>query len=790
MEFFMPAERPDGVDAVFPAMDPQGKLRWYKMDEKLYDDIASMYTPYTMHWLAEAVLATPARWFKMGTTGLRPTFAWLRNPQRDLQTFYFQTQSDGNALTLAKEWMVMLYRIAVDQGRKSVKGVVPTDLDKILNEANKLEVAYEDLNIRYGKAMRELDKPRNRDNQKLKDEVESIKVEGQAALLKFSEVNDKIEAAREKGQIAELELFKRLGGPVMQPMGLDMDLTRRTVRSIFRGTNGNTKSLKGVATSVWDLLAEGFEGYREFLQVPESATRVTELKMVAEKIGWDGTRPITLDESVQMLIALKRVSVDFSAVGSVGKILNRFIPFFNPQLQGLRQFARTMRTDKARFIRRGIPVFAFTMALWWRYKDEEWYKNIPWWERYTFWNVDTGKGVIRIPKAFEYGNFFAVMPEAIFDSAYNEDPEAFKAAFGHIFSPLGGGTTFPDIFGQPMLRVPFEQFAKEGGEVIFTGRPIVPAYQVNLAPGDQIGPYTSWLAKKIAEIYEIPASAALSVMGDERTFEEHSAPAAFLDFPRSPRRIDHAIRGFFGGLGPDLLHTMEGLVGEGMIDRISKVASGERGMEDIPFFGGQFRPGATEGYTNRATQELWRIRQYANDDYARMRADGQIESEDTRVWRGLVNDATSAISLVAYLERHSGSEAIRKKLQAYEMDIARDVLKYQDANTDSIRKKLSARIDEITAKIKRENVVLMAKAPKRAYQVSQKQIVAANRRYFSTGRPVFQGEGGEAPTAQEIADRRMLAARDYLFTIRQFKVASKDRARLAQAIRLKHGWKR
>lgn len=429
-----------------------------------------------------------------------------------------------------------------------------------------------------------------------------------------------------------LDTFYRLGAQLGQPLGLDIALTRKTAKRLFRG-------------KVINAVTDPLNLVREFLSLPESASRVAELRALANEVGWTPGNPMTTEQAIQLGLAAKQVTVDFSAAGRMGKVLNQAIPFFNANVQGGRSYARAMRDHPYRSILRGLLLISIpTLLLWWKNKDKPWYRDMPFRERYTAWYIEAGNQVMAIPRAFEWGNTFGVVPEAIFDSWYQKDPEGLKASVGYIFE-----TTTPDIY-PVVLRNAKEQWQNR---IDFFDRPIVPRGELDLPPGEQRGPYTStvakWLGKKFPDTI-------------------------------SPRRVDALIRGFGGGVAPDLLNAI-GLGGQR--------GQRERELADLPVLGRAFRHGGTEGFGSRALTSFYDKLALAN---ARAASKDRPESNDQRQFRLLLDDANQAVSILRAIQMETPSLPARQQISRLTREI---VTTAQDTSlTDEARaKKLTALLD-------------------------------------------------------------------------------------------------
>jgi len=341
--------------------------------------------------------------------------------------------------------------------------------------------------------------------------------------------------------------FYDLGAHLGQPLGTDIGHTQRVSKELFHGR-------------IMRVVRNPVDHLRELLSITESAPRIAELRAVADDLGWKPGTPLSPDQAVQLALAAKRVTVDFSAAGDVSRVLNQAIPFYNPALQGMRSFARAFKNNPAKATLMGLTLFTGpALALWWANKDKEWYQALPWRERYLYTHIDDGRHVWQIPRPFEWGNAFMVIPEAVFDSWYRHDPAATKQALEHIVESLN-----------PVDLPVLPKLAKEQWQnrIDFWDRPIVPRGEVDLPSSEQIGPYTTRLAITIGK--------------------------AFPEL--SPRRVDAALRGYFGGAGTDVLQLLG--LGSQRQDRDWEAS-------DFPVFGAVFRRGGEFNAQNQHINDFW-----------------------------------------------------------------------------------------------------------------------------------------------------------------------------------------
>lgn len=369
----------------------------------------------------------------------------------------------------------------------------------------------------------------------------------------------------------EWEAFQRLGIGGGMFLGGDIQHAKREARSLFRG-----KMFRRVASPV--------ESLRELLSFTEAVPRLAELRMAGKELGWTPGQPMTPEQAIAMSVAAKRITTDFSAAGSEGRMWNQAMPFYNATVQGTRAFLRAFKRDqgikdvphRALFtVLKGTALLTVpALANWWANKDEDWYRDLPWRERYLYTNVDDGAGgVVQVPRPPEWGQVFMVLPEALFDAWYvaekEQDPERAKAVVGAALSHF--------LATQNPLSLPTTlETARQQWEnrIAFFDRPIVPRNQQDLPAGEQRAYFSSKLA---------------TALGDA--------------FPNtvSPRRVDAAIRSLAGGLGGDVAQFPTDLM------RALGLEESPRGTEpaDMPVIGRLFRRGGQFSANNQALADFW-----------------------------------------------------------------------------------------------------------------------------------------------------------------------------------------
>lgn len=484
LEWYEPKPLPDGKDPIMPVVGPNGRTTWYQVDHGIYRALQGMDI-YRLPGALDLFLGVPARMKRLGTTGLRASFAMVTNPTRDYFTGLIQSR-EPNPMVWTRNW--------------------------------------------------------------LKSQAEAFP----AAFGKRSYFHD---------------LYKSTGVEMATPLGQDYSSTHRLGEHLGRGRVARivTDAGKGrLIRSMGDLV----DGVRDVMQIPEAGPRVAEMRSMLERWKKEGTwkegQPISLGQSLELIRAGKQVTVDFSAAGKYARVLNQAIPFFNVAIQGPRTFLRAYKRDPLRATLGGLTVTALTLALWNQIKDEDWWRDLPGYKKHGYWHIPVNDRVrIEIPRPFEPGIMFASIPEAAAAWMHEQDPDVFNSAMSHAWQQIR-----PD-FAPPLVRETGEQLANYD---YWAERPIVPRGQTDQPYEEQYGPGTTGLAKKVGEI-----------MG------------------WSPRRIDHAIRGIFGGVGSDVTRQ---LTGPGLLRKDK-----EREPADIPVLGRLFARGGLEGYTSQAVTDLFDMRE-------------------------------------------------------------------------------------------------------------------------------------------------------------------------------------
>jgi hypothetical protein len=285
------------------------------------------------------------------------------------------------------------------------------------------------------------------------------------------------------------------------------------------------------------MVSHPIDAMRQLLSVSEDLNRFPEFYMTEKEIAkggeYAGPRPVK---------NAAEVSIDFKRAGIYSRLLNEMIPFFNPSLQGVNKFSRVLFNDQKPSLKNinkgaiavaGQTVALPSLGLWAMNKDEEWYKELPTWEKLMFWHVKAGDTVLRIPVPFEWGLFFGTLPVAVYDSMYNDAPERVKEQMTIALKqvvPYGFVDNIPQTL-KPMV----EAVANKN---FFTDIPIESRAMQRRLPEDR---------------------ATENTLGIYRGAGKFAAMLGAPELFQSPVMLEHLTRGYFGSVVNGILHDIEGV---------------------------------------------------------------------------------------------------------------------------------------------------------------------------------------------------------------------------------------
>jgi hypothetical protein len=328
-------------------------------------------------------------------------------------------------------------------------------------------------------------------------------------------------------------MYRDWGSDMSHFIGMDRRGLDRAISQVMADTNW--KRTKNV-------VSHPIEIAKEILSFTEKAPRLAEYEAAHKKgmANWnDPAEARVLAQS-----AAADVTVNFKRMGIYGSLINSMFPFWNAQVQGLSKFMRFTHAHPLRATVRGVTGLTVpTMALYMMHKDEQWYKELPAWEKYGFFHFAMGKNsdgsdrILRLPKPFEWNAPYSGMPELALNYMQDKDPKALSDGLQALTDQIAPGGAL-DVGNGVILPMPIDiapSGIKQTVEMManydmFRDAPIDPYWEAKTRdPEDRFSEYTTETAKFIGKHLGV-----------------------------SPRKLDFLMSGTTGGMATDLIKAGEG----------------------------------------------------------------------------------------------------------------------------------------------------------------------------------------------------------------------------------------
>lgn len=313
-------------------------------------------------------------------------------------------------------------------------------------------------------------------------------------------------------KLSDRELFDLYGG---SQAGFHLTSREAYYDQMKRATDELTK--KGGLVLDPRKIGELGRAYNKFLQKSENANRIAEFKSAfrqAKKQGMD-------DYNAGLYAAYQgRDLLDFAVAGHTIREINKYIPFTNAAIQGLKRTVQSAAENPKAFAIKtalySVVPQVLTRMLVNAMGDDEEYEQLPFYQRDLFYNFKTpltGDKWISIPKPFDLGLISSGVDRLIsLGKGEKEGFEDFGKSLFSVLSPFDEATLLP--VAKPLVEI-------AANKDLYRDEPIVPQWEENLMLKKREGTrYASNIGKLL--------SGAFGLVGAEA----------------DPRYIDHAIRGF------------------------------------------------------------------------------------------------------------------------------------------------------------------------------------------------------------------------------------------------------
>ena len=313
------------------------------------------------------------------------------------------------------------------------------------------------------------------------------------------------------------------------------------------------------------------------------------------------------------------------------QMLSTVIPFFNAQIQGLdvlyRAFKGQMPYSEQLKIRqklytRGLLLAAGTLAYASAMEDDEAYKRAKPEERLGNWFVYTpfSDEPMRVPIPFELGYLFKALPEALMNTAAQDERA------NDITKGMGKLLGLSNPFALPAAIKPATEVIL--GRSFFGGDIESKRELTTMMPGERSRDSTTEIAKMLG-----------SVTGDAGL---------------TPIKIDYLIRGYTGGLGVAIASLANPILNT----EASAVEKPTMKTSKLPFIGGLFQPVEGRGTLDAAYERMLEIQQ-AQGTFDRLVDTGK--AEEAKAFMERYANKLAAASLSSSIQKDLGDFATLRR---------------------------------------------------------------------------------------------------------------------------------
>lgn len=275
------------------------------------------------------------------------------------------------------------------------------------------------------------------------------------------------------------------------------------------------------------LIATGFQGRfnvldsprklgRFYMRLANGAENAHRLVVYQKALKKTGSRKQALFESRDLM--------DFSMRGANGvvRFLAETVPFWGARVQGIQRTGKAFAENPTLTVARAMPIVLATLALYARNRDDDRYKGLNDYDKrmyYHFFDVFEPSDHWRLPKPFEVGAIFSTFPEIMMELTLSDEPDRGKVAAKAIYWTV---TEMLSVWPSVQAVMPPIELAVNRN--LFTDAPILTEWEKGLDPKDQYGHRTNKTVKALAQ----------------------SMPESAPSWAKSPKQLEHLIRGYLG----------------------------------------------------------------------------------------------------------------------------------------------------------------------------------------------------------------------------------------------------
>ena len=255
-----------------------------------------------------------------------------------------------------------------------------------------------------------------------------------------------------------------------------------------------------------------------YMRIANGAENAHRLVVYQKALKHTGSRKQALFESRDLM--------DFSVRGAnpIVRFLAETVPFWGARVQGISRTGKGFTESPFLTTLRAFPITLASMALYGINRDDDRYKGLNDYQKrmyYHFYDVFQPGDHWQLPKPFEVGAIFSTTPEILMEYALSQEPDRGKAAAHAIY-----WTAREMLSLGPEIQALTPIYELLTNENLFTEAPILTEWEKQQDPSTQASYRTSKSIQAIAD----------------------SMPPGTPDWARSPKQLEHLVRGYLGSV--------------------------------------------------------------------------------------------------------------------------------------------------------------------------------------------------------------------------------------------------
>jgi hypothetical protein len=268
------------------------------------------------------------------------------------------------------------------------------------------------------------------------------------------------------------------------------------------------------------------------LSTGEVTTRLAVMKQRARELGVTPTSILTPQQALELRLAYKRGTTNYSVQGKYARVVNTIIPFFTARTADLRVLPSDVKNHPEKMAALAIGMLGYGILQALEYSDENWYRELDpeVLAQNILWKTDVNgqERLIQIPLE-TWSSLFWGIGQAIGSSIVKGDELTPKTTEWLVAMIKNTAPTynFMDFTGVLAKEI----YAQAKNKDLYTGRDIVPRALEEAPPSVQYTSFTSEFSKRVGSLFNV-----------------------------SPARIDHWIKAL-SPAGRDALNFTEKMLG-------------------------------------------------------------------------------------------------------------------------------------------------------------------------------------------------------------------------------------